>query len=159
MAAVPAQVAGVEEIAVCAPPNPEGRVSPHVLAVADLLSLDEVYRVGGAQAVGAMAYGTESIPPVNKIVGPGNDYVTAAKLEVFGIVGVDALQGPSEVVVIADAGAFPERVAADLMAQAEHLSGASAVLLTPSERLISRVEPLLWGEPAQYVCLVLVEDL
>ena len=83
----------------------------NVLAVAGLLGLEEVYAVGGAQAVGAMAYGTESIAPVNKIVGPGNDYVTAAKLEVFGIVGMDAPQGPSEVLVIADAGAFPERVA------------------------------------------------
>jgi len=106
-----------------------------------------------------MAYGTESIPPVNKIVGPGNDYVTAAKLEVFGIVGIDAPQGPSEVLVIADGGAFPGRVASDLMAQAEHLSGASAMLLTPSEALISGVEPLLSGEPADHVTLLRVEDL
>ena len=158
MAAVPAQVAGVGEIAVCAPPRPDGRVSPHVLAVADLLGLDEVYRVGGAQAVGAMAHGTESIPPVSKIVGPGNDYVTAAKLEVFGVVGVDAPQGPSEVVVIAESGAFPKHVAYDLMAQAEHLSGASAVLLTPSAELIESVEPLLSGEPAQLITLVQVQN-
>ena len=109
--------------------------------------------------MGALAFGTESVAAVDKIVGPGNDYVTAAKLEVFGIVGIDAPQGPSEVLVIADAGAFPERVARDLMAQAEHLSGASAVLLTPSERLISAVEPLLSGEPAEHVTLVRVEDL
>jgi histidinol dehydrogenase len=158
MAAVPAQVAGVGEIAVCAPPGPEGHVSSHVLAVADLLGLDEVYRVGGAQAVGAMAYGTENIPAVKKIVGPGNDYVTAAKLEVFGVVGVDAPQGPSEVVVIAGVGAFPERVAYDLMAQAEHLSGASAVLLTPSAELIESVEPLLSGEPAELITLVQVRS-
>ncbi|MDQ5813487.1 MAG: histidinol dehydrogenase, partial [Actinomycetota bacterium] len=158
MAAVPAQVAGVGEIAVCAPPSPGGGVSPHVLAVADLLGLDEVYRVGGAQAVGAMAHGTESIPPVSKIVGPGNDYVTAAKLEVFGVVGVDAPQGPSEVVVIAESGAFPKHVAYDLMAQAEHLSGASAVLLTPSAELIESVEPLLSGEPAQLITLVQVQN-
>jgi histidinol dehydrogenase len=158
MAAVPAQVAGVGEIAVCAPPRPDGRVSPHVLAVADLLGLHEVYRVGGAQAVGAMAHGTESIPPVSKIVGPGNDYVTAAKLEVFGVVGVDAPQGPSEVVVIAESGAFPKHVAYDLMAQAEHLSGASAVLLTPSAELIESVEPLLSGEPAQLITLVQVQN-
>lgn len=156
MAAVPAQVAGVGEIAVCAPPGPDGRVSQHVLAVAGLLGLEEVYAVGGAQAVGAMAYGTESIPYVNKIVGPGNDYVTAAKLEVFGVCGVDAPQGPSEVVVIADASAFPERVAYDLMAQAEHLSGASAILLTPSAELVSSVEPLLSGEPAELIALVRV---
>jgi len=158
MAAVPAQVAGVAEIAVCVPPGPDGKVSSHVLAVAGLLGLEEVYAVGGAQAVGAMAHGTESIPPVNKIVGPGNDYVTAAKLEVFGYVGVDAPQGPSEVLVIADAGAFPERVAYDLMAQAEHLSGASAVLLTPSAELVRSVEPLLSGEPAELITLVRVRD-
>ncbi len=159
MAAVPAQVAGVGEIVVCAPPDPDGKVSPYVLAVADLLGLDEVYRVGGAQAVGAMAYGTESIPTVRKIVGPGNDYVTAAKLEVFGVVGVDAPQGPSEVVVIADVSAFPERVAYDLMAQAEHLSGASAVLLTPSSELVESVEPLLSGEPAELITLVRVQSV
>ncbi|HKZ27045.1 MAG TPA: histidinol dehydrogenase, partial [Rubrobacteraceae bacterium] len=159
MAAVPAQVAGVGEIAVCAPPGSDGKVSPYVLAVADLLGLDEIYRVGGAQAVGAMAYGTESIPAVRKIVGPGNDYVTAAKLEVFGVVGVDAPQGPSEVVVIADASAFPERVAYDLMAQAEHLSGASAVLLTPSAELIESVKLLLRGEPAELITLVRVQSV
>ena len=158
MAAVPAQVAGVPEIAVCAPPGRDGSVSRYVLAVAGLLGLDEVYRVGGAQAIGAMAFGTESIPPVFKIVGPGNDYVTAAKLEVFGHVGVDAPLGPSEVVVIAEAGAFPERVARDLMAQAEHLSGASAILLSPSEELLESVEPLLTGEPAELITLVRVRD-
>jgi len=159
MSAVPAQVAGVPEIGISTPPGPDGLPDPHVLAVAGLLGLEEVYTVGGAQAVGAMAYGTESVDAVGKIVGPGNDYVTAAKLEVFGIVGIDAPQGPSEVLVIADAGAFPERVASDLMAQAEHLSGASAVLLTPSEVLISGVEPLLSGEPAEHVTLAHVEDL
>lgn len=158
MTAVPAQVAGVGEIAVCTPPGPDGRVSESVLAVAGMLGLDEVYRVGGAQAVGAMAYGTESIPAVRKIVGPGNDYVVAAKLEVFGVVGVDAPRGPSEILVIADQSAFPERVALDLMAQAEHLSGASAVLLTPSEDLITGVKPLLSGEPAELVTLVRVRD-
>ena len=159
MSAVPAQVAGVEEICVCVPPGRDGRVSEWVLAVADLLGLDEVYTVGGAQAVAAMAFGTESIPAVNKIVGPGNDYVTAAKLEVFGAVGIDAPQGPSEIVVIADAGAFPERVARDLMAQAEHLSGASAILLSPNEALIGEVEPLLTGKPADLITLVRVRDL
>jgi histidinol dehydrogenase len=159
MAAIPAQVAGVREICVCAPPGPDGRVSVWVLAVAGLLGLGEIYAVGGAQAVGAMAYGTETIPAVDKIVGPGNDYVTAAKLEVFGAVGVDAPQGPSEVVVIADVSASPERVAHDLLAQAEHLSGASAVLLTPSAELVNDVAPLLSGEPAELVTLVLVRDV
>ena len=159
MSAVPALVAGVREIRVCTPPAPNGLPDPHVLAVAGLLGLGEVYAVGGAQAVGALAFGTQSVAAVDKIVGPGNDYVTAAKLEVFGTVGIDAPQGPSELLVIADAGAFPERVARDLMAQAEHLSEASAVLLTPNEALISEVEPLLSGEPAEHVTLVRVEDL
>jgi histidinol dehydrogenase len=159
MSAVPARVAGVHEIRVCTPPGPDGLPDLHVLAVAGLLGLDEIYAVGGAQAVGALAYGTESVAAVDKIVGPGNDYVTAAKLEVFGVVGIDAPQGPSEVLVIADASAFPERVARDLMAQAEHLSGASAILLTPNERLISDVEPLLSSEPAEHITLVRVEDL
>src|SRR5215212_1062723 len=159
MAAIPAQVAGVGEICVCAPPGPDGRVSGWVLAVAGLLGLGEVYAVGGAQAVGAMAFGTETVPAVDKIVGPGNDYVTAAKLEVFGAVGVDAPQGPSELVVIADAGAFPERVTRDLMAQAEHLSGASAILISPSPGLLKDVMPLLTGEPARLVTLVHVRDL
>jgi histidinol dehydrogenase len=159
MSAVPAGVVGVGEIRVCTPPGPDGLPDRHVLAVAGLLGLDEVYAVGGAQAVAALAHGTESVAPVDKIVGPGNDFVTAAKLEVFGIVGIDAPQGPSEVLVIADASAFPERVARDLMAQAEHLSGASAILLTPSEPLISGVEPLLSGEPAEHITLVRVDDL
>ncbi len=159
MAAVPAQVAGVPQIRVCTPPGPDGRVSTPLLAVAGLLGLGELYAVGGAQAVGAMAHGTESVPAVDKIVGPGNDYVTAAKLEVFGLVGVDAPQGPSEVVVIADASALPERVAHDLMAQAEHLSGASAILITPSAELIERTDPLLSGEPAELITLVQTRDL
>ena len=159
MSAVPAQVAGVMGIRVCTPPGPDSLPDSHVLAVAGLLGLEQVYAVGGAQAIAALAHGTESVAAVDKVVGPGNDYVTAAKLEVFGIVGIDAPQGPSEVLVIADAGALPERVASDLMAQAEHLSGASAVLLTPSEALISGVEPLLSGEPAGHVTLVRVEDL
>ncbi len=158
MSAVPAQVAGVMEIRVCTPPGSDGRADESVLAVAGLLGLEEVYALGGAQAVGALAFGTETVRRVDKIVGPGNDFVTAAKLEVFGVVGIDAPQGPSEVMVIADAGAFPERVARDLMAQAEHLSGASAVLLTPSEELITSVEPLLSGEPSELITLVRVRD-
>jgi histidinol dehydrogenase len=158
MSAVPAQVAGVGEIRVCTPPGPDGRADGSVLAVAGLLGLEEVYALGGAQAVGALAFGTETVRRVDKIVGPGNDFVTAAKLEVFGLVGIDAPQGPSEVMVIADAGAFPERVARDLMAQAEHLSGASAVLLTPSDELIRSVEPLLSGEPSELIALVRVQD-
>src|ERR671916_677102 len=130
MSAVPAQVAGVGEIRVSTPPGPDGRADRGVLAVAGLLGLDEVYTLGGAQAVGALAFGTETVPRVDKIVGPGNDFVTAAKLEVFGVVGIDAPQGPSEAMVIADAGASPERVARDLMAQAALLSGEPADLIT-----------------------------
>jgi histidinol dehydrogenase len=159
MTAIPAQVAGVREICVCAPPGSDGQVSRWVLAVSGLLGLGEVYAVGGAQAIGAMAHGTESIPRVEKIVGPGNDYVSAAKLEVFGAVGIDAPQGPSEVVVIADTSAFPERVARDLLAQAEHLSGASAILISPSMGLLEDILPLLTGEPAELVTLVHVRDL
>jgi histidinol dehydrogenase len=159
MSAVPAQVAGVQEIRICSPPGHDGLPDSNVLAVAGLLGLEVVYAVGGSQAIAALAYGTESVAAVDKVVGPGNDYVTAAKLEVFGIVGIDAPHGPSEVVLVADASAVPERVASDLMAQAEHLSGASAVLLTPSEHLISGVEPLLSGEPAEYISLVRVKDL
>ncbi len=159
MSAVPAQVAAVDEICVCSPPGSDGKVREAVLAVAGLLDLKEVYAVGGAEAVGAMAFGTGSIPAVEKIVGPGNDYVSAAKLEVFGVVGIDAPQGPSEVIVIADGSAFPERIAHDLMAQAEHLSGASAILLTPNEGLFEGIEPLLSGEPAGFVSLVLVRNL
>lgn len=159
MSAVPAIVAGVDEICICASPGRDGEVNRSVLGVAAILGLDEVYAVGGAQAVAAMAHGTETIPAVNKIFGPGNDFVTAAKLEVFGTVGIDAPQGPSDVLVIADASAFPERIALDLMAQAEHLSGASAVLVTPSEKLIEAVEPLLSGEPAGLVTLILCRDL
>ncbi len=150
-------MAGVREIWVCVPPGLDGKVNEWVLAVAGLLGLEEVHAAGGTQAMGAMAFGTESIAPVNKIVGPGNDYVIAAKLEVFGVVGIDAPQGPSDVVVIADSSAFPERVASDLMAQAEHLSGASSVLLSPSEELVEAVEPLLSGEPAEHISLVRVE--
>ncbi len=159
MAAIPAQVAGVREICVCTPPGPDGRASRWVLAVAGLLGLGEVYAVGGSQAVGAMAYGTATVRAVDKVVGPGNDYVTAAKLEVFGTVGIDAPQGPSEVVVIADASAFPENVARDLMAQAEHLSGASAILISPNAGLLEDVTPLLAGEPAKLITLVRARDL
>jgi len=159
MSAVPARVAGVREICVCVPPGADGRVSWAVLAVAGLLDLGEVYAVGGAQAIAAMAYGTETIQPVDRVVGPGNDYVTAAKLEVFGVVGIDAPQGPSEIVVIADSGASPEGVARDLLAQAEHLSGASAILISPSAGLLEDVMPLLAGEPAELVTLVRVHDL
>lgn len=132
MNVVPAQVAGVRELFICTPPGRDGRVNASVLAAAHLLGVSEVYRVGGAQAVAAMAYGTESIRRADVICGPGNAYVLEAKRQVFGVVGIDGLAGPSEVVVVADDDARPEWVAADLLAQEEHGSGAQAVLVGPS---------------------------
>ena len=135
MAAVPAQVAGVKRIVVCSPPGPGGRVAELVLAAAGLLGIEEVYALGGAQAVAAMAFGTESVPAVDKIVGPGNLYVNLAKLAVFGQVGIDLPAGPSEVVILADASARPDWLAADLLAQAEHDPLAVALLVTTSRKL------------------------
>ncbi len=133
MSAVPAQVAGVKEIVLVAPPQrATGKVAPVILATAALLGVDEVYALGGAQAIAALAYGTQTIPAVDKIFGPGNLFVTLAKRQVFGTVGIDGLAGPTETVVIADENARPAWVAADLLAQAEHDYLASAILLTPS---------------------------
>ncbi len=139
MTAVPARVAGVREIVLVSPPGRDGALSPVVLAAARLAGVTEAYRVGGAQAVAALAYGTATVRRVDKIVGPGNVYVTLAKARVFGEVGIDMLAGPSEVLVIADEGADPTLAAADLLAQAEHDPMARAVLVTPSERLADRV--------------------
>jgi histidinol dehydrogenase len=141
MSAVPAQVAGVKEIALAVPPQRgTGEIAPIILAAAALLGVDEVYAMGGAQAIAALAYGTESIRPVDKIFGPGNLFVTLAKREVFGVVGIDGLAGPTETVVIADESANPRWVAADLLAQAEHDVLASAILLTPSRPLAEAVQ-------------------
>lgn len=138
MCAVPAQVAGVREIVVATPPRPDGSLAPEILATAHLLGIREVYRVGGAQAIAALAYGTESIPKVDKIVGPGNSFVVLAKQLVFGAVGIESLPGPTETLVLADDHAEPEHIAADLLAQAEHIY-AEPVLVTTSERLLGRV--------------------
>ena len=141
MSAIPAQVAGVSEIVLVAPPNRQtGEIDPTILASAALLGLTEVYAIGGAQAIAALAYGTESIRPVKKIFGPGNLFVSLAKRQVFGFVGIDSIAGPTETVVIADENAKPEWVAADLLAQAEHDVLASAILLSPSETLIKAVQ-------------------
>jgi histidinol dehydrogenase len=139
MNAIPARVAGVPEIAMCTPVGRAGTIAPAVLAAAHLAGIREVYRVGGAQAIAAMAYGTASIPAVDKIVGPGNIYVATAKRLVFGVVGIDMLAGPSEVVVVADDSARPAWVAADLLAQAEHDPLAAAICLTPSRRVAEAV--------------------
>ena len=132
MGAIPALEAGVGEIAVFSPPSADGGVHPLILGAAGLLGLDEIYAVGGAQAVAAMAFGTETIPRVDKIVGPGNRYVAAAKLEIFGTAGIDLPAGPSEVMIVAGGDADAEIAAADLLAQSEHDPDASAVLLTDS---------------------------
>jgi len=133
MNAVPALVAGVAELIICTPPGRDGKVNPSVLAAARLMGIERVFRVGGAQAVAAMAYGTDTIPRVDVICGPGNAYVMEAKRQVFGSVGIDNLAGPSEVLVVADRTARPGWVAADLLAQVEHGSGATAVLMAESE--------------------------
>ena len=139
MNAVPAKVAGVGRLAMTVP-APDGKLSPLVLAAAKLAGISEVYRVGGAQAIAALAYGTESIPAVAKIIGPGNAYVTAAKRLVFGRVGIDMIAGPSEVLVLADGKANPEWIAADLLAQAEHDPAAQSILITDDGKLAEAVE-------------------
>ena len=139
MGIIPAQVAGVPSIVVCSPPRADGSLIPGLLYALALLGVDEVYRIGGAQAVAALAYGTGSIVPVDKIVGPGSQYVTEAKRQVYGLVGIDLLAGPSEVAVIADEAADPRYIAADLVAQAEHGPGCGAFLLTPSLPLAEAV--------------------
>lgn len=141
MSAIPARVAGVEEIIVVSPPDRRtGEIAPVILAAAAIAGADRVFRAGGAQAVAALAYGTESIPRVDKIVGPGNLFVALAKRMVYGRVGIDGVFGPTETLVIADESAPPAVVAADLLAQAEHDVLASAILLTPSERLARAVQ-------------------
>ncbi len=140
MNAIPAKIAGVSEIIMTTPPDKEGKVLPAVLAAARVAGVDKIYKVGGAQAIAAMAYGTETIPKVDKIVGPGNRYVTSAKRCVFGLVDIDMIAGPSEILVIADKDSDPACIAADLLSQAEHDVLASAVLLTDSEELAKRVQ-------------------
>jgi histidinol dehydrogenase len=139
MNAVPAKVAGVPRIAM-AVPTPRGVVNPAVLVAAQIAGITEIYRVGGAQAIGAFAYGTATVAPVAKIMGPGNAYVAAAKRQVFGTVGIDMIAGPSEVLVIADRSANPAWVAADLLAQTEHGGGAQGILVTTDPRLADAVE-------------------
>lgn len=135
MCGVPAHLAGCRTIALCTPPRPDGRVPESVLAAAELLGIDHIYAIGGAQAIAAMAYGTETVPKVDKIVGPGNRWVTAAKQLVYGVVDVDMPAGPSEIVVLADEAADPRWVAADLLSQAEHASDALAVCVASDARL------------------------
>ena len=139
MNVIPAKVAGVEEIVMVTPPGKDGRVNPNTLVAAKEAGVDVIYKVGGAQAIAALAYGTESIPKVDKIVGPGNIYVALAKKAVYGHVSIDSIAGPSEILVIADETANPRYVAADLLSQAEHDELASAILVTTSETLAQQV--------------------
>ena len=139
MNVLPAKVAGVNQIVMCTPPDKEGKVYPTTLVAANEAGVDVIYKVGGAQAIAAMAYGTESIPKVDKIVGPGNIYVALAKKAVFGYVSIDSIAGPSEILVIADETANPRYVAADLLSQAEHDEMASAILITTSEEFAKKV--------------------
>jgi histidinol dehydrogenase len=169
MTVIPARVARVPEVVLATPPRPDGTVPAAILAAAHIAGVDAVYRLGGAQAIAALAYGTSSIPRADVIAGPGNIYVTLAKKEVFGAVGVDGIAGPTEVMVIADAGARPDFVAADLAAQLEHDPLAWAVLITDSAALADRVEDELHSlirglERAQIInaatcCLIVADDL
>ena len=140
MCAIPAQVAGVEEVILCTPPRKDGTVHPLVLMAAQQSGVSRIFKVGGAQAVAAMAYGTQSVPAVDKIVGPGNIYVTVAKKLVYGMVGIDMLAGPSEVCILADDTADPRYVAIDILTQAEHDIHTAAFLITPSRSLARAVQ-------------------
>ncbi|MDO4176060.1 MAG: histidinol dehydrogenase [Bacillota bacterium] len=139
MNAIPAKIAGVKEIVMVSPPTDGGTISPVILVAAKIAGVDRVFRIGGAQAVAALAYGTESVPRVDKIVGPGNAYVAEAKKQVFGQVGIDLIAGPSEILVVADKGNDAKIIAADMLSQAEHDKMATAVLITTSETLAKKV--------------------
>lgn len=151
MSVIPAKVAGVERVIVCTPPNSDGKINPATLVAADVAGADEVYKAGGAQAIAAMAYGSKTISNVEKIVGPGNVYVAAAKKVISSDVDIDFMAGPSEVLILADTSADPRYIAVDLVAQAEHDSSSASVLVTASERLAKavskEVEPVLESTP------------
>lgn len=138
MNAIPAKVAGVREIVMVTPPPKDGKLNPDILYAAQLAGVDRIFTVGGAQAIAALAYGTETVPKVDKIVGPGNIYVATAKRHVFGVVDIDMIAGPSEILIVADESAQPSFLAADLMSQAEHDSMASSILITTSARLVQQ---------------------
>ena len=139
MDAIPAKIAGCKKVVIITPPNKDGGVNPVILAAASVAGVDEIYKIGGAQGIAALAYGTESVPKVDKIVGPGNAFVAEAKRQVFGKVSIDMIAGPSEIMVVADKYSNPKHVAADLLSQAEHDKMASAVLVTDSEILANAV--------------------
>jgi histidinol dehydrogenase len=139
MTVIPAKIAGVKRIVIVTPPGKDGHVNPHILAVANLLNVNEVYKIGGAQAIAAMAFGTKTVPKVDKIVGPGNSYVTEAKRQLFGYVDIDMLAGPTELVIIANRHSDPDFVVADLESQIEHAGGLS-ILISTSKQLIRQVK-------------------
>ena len=140
MDSIPAKIAGVKEVVMVTPPNKEGKINPVILAAASVAGVDKIFKVGGAQAVAALAYGTESVPKVDKIVGPGNAFVAEAKKQVFGQVSIDMIAGPSEILIVADGASNPRHLAADLLSQAEHDKLASAVLVTDSDELAVAVQ-------------------
>ena len=140
MDAIPAKIAGVREVVITTPPTAEGKINPAILAAASVAGVDKIYKVGGAQAIAALAYGTESIPQVDKIVGPGNAFVAEAKKQVFGRVSIDMIAGPSEIMIVSDGKSDPRHLAADLLSQAEHDKLASAVLVTDSAELAQAVQ-------------------
>ena len=140
MDSIPAKIAGCKTLCITTPPRPDGKVNPYILAAAKIAGVDRIFKLGGAQAIAALAYGTQTVPKVDKIVGPGNAYVAEAKRQVFGRVAIDMIAGPSEILVIADGKSNPAFVAADLLSQAEHDKMASAVLVTDSEALALAVQ-------------------
>ncbi len=169
---IPAKVAGVKTVIMTTPPNAEGKINPATLAAASIAGVDRIYRVGGAQAIAAMAFGTESVPKVDKITGPGNIFVALAKKACFGYVSIDSVAGPSEILVLADESANPRYVAADLLSQAEHDEMASAILITTSEDLAEKVKKEIDGFTAtlsrreiilksleQYGCILLADTM
>ncbi len=139
MDSIPAKIAGCPSVVITTPPDRDGKISPYILAAAKVAGVDRIYKVGGAQAIGALAYGTETIPKVDKIVGPGNAYVAEAKKQVFGMVSIDMIAGPSEILIVGDSESEPSHLAADLLSQAEHDKMASAVLVTDSMELAEKV--------------------
>ena len=140
MDSIPAKIAGVPEVVMVTPPNAEGKINPVILAAAKIAGINKIFKVGGAQAIAALAYGTESVPKVDKIVGPGNAFVAEAKKQVFGRVSIDMIAGPSEILIVSDNGSNPKHIAADLLSQAEHDKLASAVLVTNSYDLATKVQ-------------------
>lgn len=139
MDSIPAKIAGCKEVVIVTPPSADGKVNPVILAAAKIAGVDKIFKVGGAQAIAALAFGTQSVPKVDKIVGPGNAFVAEAKKQVFGVVSIDMIAGPSEILIVADKENNPKHLAADLLSQAEHDKMASAVLVTDSEELANRV--------------------